>query len=136
MDRGAARPRELGATVAPADPRLGYNDRISGFDDLLSSGEGRLVPDATSVDDESDLALLYEDGCVRIVGRRRETILRGGCQIHSREVERQLRAYPAVHDVCVIGVPHDVLGSWCARASWVPISFASSTNSRWAGVAR
>jgi fatty-acyl-CoA synthase len=57
-----------------------------------------------------DLGIIDEDGYVRIVGRRRETIQRGGYQIYPREVEDQLRAHPAVDDVCVIGVPHDILG--------------------------
>lgn len=57
-----------------------------------------------------DLGIIDEDGYLRIVGRTRETILRGGYQIYPREVEDQLRAHPAVDDVCVIGVPHDVLG--------------------------
>ena len=57
-----------------------------------------------------DLGIIDEEGYVRIVGRRRETILRGGFQIYPREVEDQLRAHPAVDDVCVIGVPHDIMG--------------------------
>ena len=57
-----------------------------------------------------DLGILDEDGYLRIVGRRKETILRGGFQIYPREIEDQLRAHPAIDDVCVIGVPHDVLG--------------------------
>jgi acyl-CoA synthetase (AMP-forming)/AMP-acid ligase II len=57
-----------------------------------------------------DLGIIDEDGYIRIVGRSKETILRGGYQIYPREVEDQLRAHPAVDDVCVIGVPHDVLG--------------------------
>jgi len=38
-------------------------------------------------------------------------------EIYPREVEDQLRAYPEVDDVCVIGVPpNDVLGElMCAR---------------------
>ena len=57
-----------------------------------------------------DLGIIDEDGYVRVVGRRKETIVRGGFQIFPREIEDQLRAHPAVDDVCVIGVPHDVLG--------------------------
>ena len=57
-----------------------------------------------------DLGIIDEDGYARIVGRRRETILRGRYQIYPREVEDHLRAHPAVDDVCVIGVPHDILG--------------------------
>lgn len=57
-----------------------------------------------------DLGILDEDGYLRIVGRRKETILRGGFQIYPREIEDQLRVHPAIDDVCVIGVPHGVLG--------------------------
>lgn len=56
------------------------------------------------------LGITGEHGYVRIVGRRRATILRDGFVIHSRAMEDHLRAYPAVDDVCVIGVPHDMLG--------------------------
>ncbi len=57
-----------------------------------------------------DLGIIDEEGYVRIVGRRRDTIARGGFQVFPREVEDRLRAHPAVDDVCVIGIPHDVLG--------------------------
>ncbi len=57
-----------------------------------------------------DLGIIDEDGYLRIVGRTKETIQRGGHQIYPREIEDQLRAHPAVDDVCVIGLPHDVLG--------------------------
>lgn len=57
-----------------------------------------------------DLGIIDEDGTVRILGRRQETISRGGMQLYPRELEDRLRAHPAVDDVCVIGVPHDVLG--------------------------
>jgi fatty-acyl-CoA synthase len=57
-----------------------------------------------------DLAALDADGYLRIVGRRKETIIRGGFNIHPREVEDVLRAHPAVGEVCVVGIPHEVLG--------------------------
>jgi fatty-acyl-CoA synthase len=57
-----------------------------------------------------DLGIIDEDGTVRILGRRQETISRGGSQLYPRELEDRLRAHPAVDDVCVIGVPHDVMG--------------------------
>jgi fatty-acyl-CoA synthase len=57
-----------------------------------------------------DLAWLSEDGFIRIVGRRKEMIIRGGYNVYPREVEDVLRAHPAVEDVCVVGVPHEVLG--------------------------
>lgn len=73
-----------------------------------------------------DLGIIDEDGYVRIVGRRRETILRGGYQIYPREVEDQLRAHPAVDDVCVIGIPHDILGELVC-ACIVPVEGAVIT---------
>jgi fatty-acyl-CoA synthase len=78
-----------------------------------SSPAGRFLTD--------DLGLIGADGCARIVSRRRDTMLRGGHRIHPREATEQLRAHPAVNDVCVIGVPHDVLGEpVCARIATVP----------------
>jgi len=71
-----------------------------------------------------DLALLDADGFVRIVGRRKETIIRGGFNVHPREVEDVLRAHPAISDVCVIGVAHDVLGEMIC-ACVVPVEGAA-----------
>lgn len=73
-----------------------------------------------------DLGIIDEEGYVRVVGRSKETILRGGYQIYPREVEDQLRAHPAVEDVCVIGVPHDVLGELVC-ACIVPVEGAVIT---------
>jgi fatty-acyl-CoA synthase len=57
-----------------------------------------------------DLGMLDEDGYVRIVGRRKELIIRGGFNVYPREVEDVLRAHPGVEEVCVVGIPHEVLG--------------------------
>ena len=57
-----------------------------------------------------DLAMLEADGYVRIVGRRKEMIIRGGSNIYPREVEDVLRAHPGVEEVCVVGIPHEILG--------------------------
>lgn len=73
-----------------------------------------------------DLGIIDEDGYVKIIGRRQETISRGGHQIYPGEVEDRLRAHPAVDDVCVIGVPNDVLGELVC-ACVVPIEGAVIT---------
>jgi fatty-acyl-CoA synthase len=73
-----------------------------------------------------DLGIIDEDGYVRIVGRRQETIHRGGFQIHPREVEDKLRLHPAVEEVCVIGIPHDILGELIC-ACIVPVEGAVIT---------
>jgi acyl-CoA synthetase (AMP-forming)/AMP-acid ligase II len=73
-----------------------------------------------------DLGIIDEDGYVKIIGRRQETISRGGHQIYPGEVEDRLRSHPAVDDVCVIGVPNDVLGELVC-ACVVPIEGAVIT---------
>ena len=73
-----------------------------------------------------DLGIIDEEGYLRIVGRSKEMILRGGYQIYPREVEDQLRAHPAVDDVCVIGVPHEILGELVC-ACIVPVEGAVIT---------
>lgn len=74
-------------------------------------------PDFTrkSLDEEGwyhsgDLALMHADGSLKIVGRIKDMIIRGGHNISAREVEDLLIAHPAVHEVAVIGVPHPRLG--------------------------
>jgi fatty-acyl-CoA synthase len=73
-----------------------------------------------------DLGIIDEDGYMRIVGRRKETIIRGGYHIYPREVEDQLRTHPAVDDVVVIGVPQDILGELVC-ACIVPVEGAVIT---------
>ena len=57
-----------------------------------------------------DLATISDDGYVRIVGRKKEMILRGGYTIAAGEVEQVLMTHPDVADAAVIGVAHPDLG--------------------------
>ncbi len=57
-----------------------------------------------------DLACVSQDGFVRIVGRKRERILRGGFSVFPQEVETVLLSHPAVAEAAVIGVPSHDLG--------------------------
>lgn len=57
-----------------------------------------------------DLAAISPDGYVRIVGRKRELILRGGYSVVPAEVEATLLGHPAVAEAAVIGVAHAELG--------------------------
>ncbi len=52
-----------------------------------------------------DLATMDEDGYVRIVGRSKDMIIRGGENVYPREVEEYLYTHPQIADVQVIGVP-------------------------------
>jgi len=57
-----------------------------------------------------DLAIVDDEGYVKIVGRRNEVIIRGGYKIYPRELEDLLRTHPAVGDACVVGIPNETLG--------------------------
>ena len=60
-----------------------------------------------------DLATVGEDGSVRIVGRIKDMIIRGGQNISAREVEDILLEHPACHIVSVVGIPDARLGELC-----------------------
>jgi len=57
-----------------------------------------------------DLGLIDSDGYVAIVDRKKDMILRGGCNVYPREVEELLMTHPAVSLCAVIGVPDERLG--------------------------
>src|SRR5688572_12423931 len=73
-----------------------------------------------------DLGIVDDDGYVHIVGRRKELIIRGGFNVYPREVEDRLHAHPAVMDVAVVGLPHEVLGE-VVCACVVPVEGAIIT---------
>ncbi|MBV8602830.1 MAG: AMP-binding protein [Candidatus Eremiobacteraeota bacterium] len=57
-----------------------------------------------------DLGVFDERGLLRIAGRTKEMIIRGGANIYPREIEEVLFAHPAIADCAVVGVPHPRLG--------------------------
>ena len=57
-----------------------------------------------------DLATMDDDGHVRIVGRIKDMIIRGGENVYPREIEEFLYTHPEIADVQVIGVPDERYG--------------------------
>jgi acyl-CoA synthetase (AMP-forming)/AMP-acid ligase II len=57
-----------------------------------------------------DIGRLDADGYLYIGGRVKDVIIRGGSNIYAVDVENVMLTHPAVAEVAVIGVPHDVLG--------------------------
>ena len=57
-----------------------------------------------------DLAVHEPDGYVRIVGRLKEMVIRGGENVYPAEVEEVLRRHPGVRDAAVFGIPDPVWG--------------------------
>jgi len=52
-----------------------------------------------------DLGVMDDDGYVRITGRIKEMVIRGGENLFPREVEEFLRTLDIIYDVAVVGVP-------------------------------
>ena len=63
-----------------------------------------------------DLAVMDEDGYVRITGRAKDMIIRGGENVYPREIEEFLYTHPGVSDVQVYGVPDEKYGEQVAAA--------------------
>jgi fatty-acyl-CoA synthase len=57
-----------------------------------------------------DLATMDEAGYVRIVGRSKDMIIRGGENVYPREIEEFLYTHPGVADVQVVGIPDERYG--------------------------
>lgn len=57
-----------------------------------------------------DLATMDDEGYVRIVGRIKDMIIRGGENVYPREIEEFLHTHPSISDVQVIGVPDEKYG--------------------------
>jgi fatty-acyl-CoA synthase len=64
-----------------------------------------------------DLATMDADGYVKIVGRIKDMIIRGGENIYPREIEEFLYTHPKISDVQVIGVPDAKFGE--AVMAWI-----------------
>jgi fatty-acyl-CoA synthase len=79
------------------------------------------LPEATSLAIDTDgwlhlgdLGAMDDRGFVRITGRLKDMIIRGGINIYPREIEELLETHPAVAEAAVIGVPDDTWGEQVA----------------------
>lgn len=57
-----------------------------------------------------DLCVMDEAGNIRIIGRKKDMIVRGGENLNSNEINDRLEGCPGVGDHTVIGMPDDRLG--------------------------
>ena len=71
-----------------------------------------------------DLATMDEHGYVRIVGRIKDMIIRGGENVYPREIEEFLHTHPEIADVQVIGVPDERYGE--ELMAWVVLKPGAS----------
>ena len=66
-----------------------------------------------------DLGTMDKDGYVRMVGRLKEMVIRGGENLYPREIEEFLHQHPKISDVYVIGVPDVKYGE--ELCAWVKV---------------
>ncbi|MDH5293072.1 MAG: AMP-binding protein [Acidimicrobiia bacterium] len=85
----------------------GYSVMLGYWDDPDRTAE---VIDAEGWMHSGDLAVMDESGYVRIVGRKKDMIIRGGENISPREIEEFLIRHDGVLDAQVVGVPDERFG--------------------------
>jgi acyl-CoA synthetase (AMP-forming)/AMP-acid ligase II len=128
--RGLRKPGSVGVAAGPQVAVI--NDK----GDLMASGEiGEVVirgPNVTASYENNakanaeafcngwfrtgDQGVLDEDGYLRLTGRLKEIINRGGEKISPREVDEVLMDHPAVRQVVTFAMPHEKLGEEVAAA--------------------
>ena len=103
-----------GAEVADGDPgtiHIASPDTMLGY---LETADGALCFAAPLLDDRwldtGDIGTLDGDGQLRITGRSKEVIIRGGVNISPGEIERVLTGHAGVEHAAVVGIPHEILG--------------------------
>ncbi len=66
-----------------------------------------------------DLATLDDRDYVRVVGRIKDMVIRGGENVYPREIEEFLYTHPAIADVQIVGVPDERYGE--ELMAWVVV---------------
>ena len=89
-----------------------------GYQNMLGYYE---MPEATSatIDPDGwlhmgDLGTMDDRGFIKVTGRLKDMIVRGGMNIYPREIEEFLHTHPAVAEAAVIGVPDEKWGEQIA----------------------
>jgi fatty-acyl-CoA synthase len=102
---------ETGHTLPRGEPgellTRGYSVMLGYWEDPERTAE---AIDAARWMHTGDLATMNDESYVKIVGRSKDMIIRGGENVYPREIEEFLYGHPGVVDVQVIGVPDERYG--------------------------
>lgn len=103
---------EDGAPVKPGDVGTlwfkGPGNSIGYFKDLKKTMKEAFDQEGFAT--PGDLVKLMDDGYLKIVGRKKNIIIRGGQNIYPREIEDYLMAYPKIANAAVVPVPDPEMG--------------------------
>ena len=72
-----------------------------------------------------DLGVLEEDGTLRITGRLKDLVIRGGENLYPAEIEAVLDEHPSVVESAVFGVPDEFMGE--ELGAWVRVREGAGT---------
>jgi len=112
--------------VRIADPNSGRTQALGAMGEILVRGYQVMagyfeLPDATAAAIDADgwlhtgdLGSMDAQGNLRIEGRLKEMIIRGGENIFPREIETLIASHPAVAAVAVVGLPDPLFGEQVA----------------------
>lgn len=119
-DDAQARRSTVGRPVPGADVRLQHDGHEYGEVLVKSPGvfsgyynDAQLTHEVFTQDGwlrTGDLGLLDDGGFLRLKGRRKDIVIRGGLHVYPDELESILGALPWVDAVAVVGIPDAVLG--------------------------
>ena len=85
----------------------GYQQMIEYYDNPQATAD---AVDADRWLHTGDLGTMDSRGYLRVTGRLKDMIIRGGENIYPSEIEQLLFTHPAIEDVAVIGVPDEIWG--------------------------
>lgn len=101
----------------------GYSVMLRYWENIEATAK---VIDADGYMHSGDEAIMDAEGYIKITGRIKDIIIRGGENISPLEVEQYLYTHPDVQDAQVIGVPDDKLGE--AVMAWVKLKAGRKPN--------
>ncbi|EKS30952.1 class I adenylate-forming enzyme family protein [Afipia felis] len=123
--RGPRKPGSIGKPLAPNEIRIVDGDGrelpVGAVGEIEIRGPTVMKgyykdPDATAATIRNgwvrsgDLARFDDEGYIFIVGRKKETIIRGGENISPLEVEQIIARHPAVREAAAVGIPDRIYG--------------------------
>lgn len=124
-DEAAARPASVGRATSLAEIRILDEDEIplppGRLGELVCRSPSTMLgydrdPEATARTlrggwlHTGDLAVIDDDGYVRIVGRSKDMLISGGLNVYAQDVEAALAEHDLVGEVAVVGLADDQWG--------------------------
>jgi fatty-acyl-CoA synthase len=96
---------------------------------VMKGYDGEPAATAKTIDVEGwlrtgDLGVMLDDGHVKITGRAKEMLIRGGENIFPREIEEFLFTHPKIADVAIVGLPDRKVGE--AVLAWIRLKAGAS----------